>query len=71
MYNEVNRSELKLATRYPKPATWGWSVATLKTVWLLATFLAIFEELHGYLGDVLATNFFLQMINLDLFLLQF
>ena len=34
-------------------------MATLKTVWLLAIFLAIFDNFDGYLGDVLATCFFL------------
>ena len=33
-------------------------MATLKTVWLLATFLAIFDNPYGYLEDVLATSFF-------------
>ena len=43
-------------------------MATLKAIWLLATFLAIFDNSHGYLGDVLATSFFLHLINLGLFL---
>ena len=46
-------------------------MATLKAIWLLATFLAIFDNPYGYLGDVLATSFFSPVDNLKAILTTF
>ena len=46
-------------------------MATLKAIWLLATFLAIFDNPQGYLGDVLATSFFSPVNNLKAVLTTF